>query len=138
MDSVTAENIGKKARALKHCDKLLAKIDKNGSAKVLLNCTGVEFIVHKGDAIYLSIQKTKYALVCDIKSYEITVKAKNAAKTPIHRTAPAPIGAAKDEDISMRKDEVSLSPDELRRLKRKEYNHRYYEKMRTKKMSPET
>lgn len=38
MDIVTAETIGKKSKALKHCDKLLSKIDKNGSAKVKLNC----------------------------------------------------------------------------------------------------
>lgn len=74
MDKMTAEIIGKKAKALKHCDKLLNKIDKYGEAKVLLNCTGVEFLVHKGDAIYLSLQKTKYALLCDIQSYEITVR----------------------------------------------------------------
>lgn len=90
MDSVTAENIGKKARALKHCDKLLDKIDKHGSAKIVLNCTGVEFIVHKGDAIYLSIQKTKYALLCDIRSYEITVRAKDTEEHPIHRSTTCP------------------------------------------------
>lgn len=119
MDSVTAENIGKKARALKHCEKLLAKIDKTGSAKVLLNCTGVEFIVHKGDAIYLSIQKTKYALLCDIQSYEITVRAKNSDEQPIRRTAPAPVGAAEP------------TPEELleaKRAKQREYQKRYLAK----------
>lgn len=33
MDNITAENIGKKARAFKHCEKLLATIDKNGQAE---------------------------------------------------------------------------------------------------------
>ena len=121
MDNVTAEIIGRKARALKHCDKLLATIDKNGSAKVKLNCTGVEFVVHKDDAIYLSIQKTKYALLCDIRSYEITVRAKDAETTPIRRTAPAPVGAA----------ETTPADEELerKRAKRREYNRRYREKV---------
>lgn len=129
MDSVTAENIGKKARALKHCDKLLAKIDKNGSAKVLLNCTGVEFIVHKGDAIYLSIQKTKYALLCDIQSYEITVKAKTADKQPVRRIAPAPVGAAElsDEEIL-----------EIKREKHREYQRRYLAKKKAQALNSTT
>lgn len=129
MDSVTAENIGKKARALKHCDKLLAKIDKNGSAKVLLNCTGVEFIVHKGDAIYLSIQKTKYALLCDIQSYEITMRANTADKQPIRRTAPAPIGAAELSDAEIL---------EMKREKHREYQRRYLAKKKTQALDPTT
>ena len=118
MDSVTANNIGKMARALKHCDKLLEKIDKTGSAKVVLNCTGVEFIVHKGDAIYLSIQKTKYALLCDIQSYEITVRAKRTAEQPIRRTAPAPVGSAPTTEEIL----------EAKRVKNREYQKRYREK----------
>lgn len=124
MDNVTAEIIGKKARALKHCDKLLEKIDKQGSAKILLNCTGVEFVVNKGDAIYLSIQKTKYELLYDIRSYEITVRAKHAKDGSIHKTAPAPTGAA-----------PSTPDDELerKRAKQREYNRRYLAKKKLQK-----
>lgn len=88
MNKTTAENIGKKARALKHCEKLLNKIDKEGSAKIVLNCTGVEFIVEKNDAIYLTIQKQKYALLCDIQSYQITVRkrAKDTDSNPLPQT----------------------------------------------------
>lgn len=91
MDNITAENIGKKARAFKHCEKLLAVIDKNGKARVKLNCTGVEFIVHKDDAIYLRIQATKFALLDEIHSYEVTQR---ASKKGVRRTAPAPVGAS--------------------------------------------
>lgn len=122
MDNVTAEIIGKKARALKHCDKLLEKIDKNGSAKILLNCTGVEFVVNKGDAIYLSIQKTKYALLYDIRSFEITVRAKQAKESSFKKTAiPVPAGAAPTPD------EEAL---ERKRAKWREYNRRYRAKKR--------
>lgn len=91
MDIVTAETIGKKSKALKHCDKLLSKIDKNGSAKVVLNCTGVEFVVHKDDAIYCRIQSTKYRLLDEIRSYELTTRSQRAIEQPVHRTAPAPL-----------------------------------------------
>lgn len=97
MDIVTAENIGKKSKALKHCDKLLTKIDKNGSAKVKLNCTGVEFVVHKDDAIYLRIQATKFALLDEIRSYEITTRA--TAAQPVRRVTPTPVGASGDTPV---------------------------------------
>ena len=126
MDNVTAEIIGKKARALKHCDKLLEKIDKQGSAKILLNCTGVEFVVNKGDAIYFSIQKTKYELLYDIRSYEITVRAKEAQTTPYKKiSAVAPSGAAAPTP-----EEEAL---ERKRAKQREYQRRY----RAKKMLQE-
>lgn len=94
MDNITAENIGKKARAFKHCDKLLSTIDKNGQARIKLNCTGVEFVVHKDDAIYLRIQATKFALLDEIRSYEVTRKAEEQI---IRHTAPAPVGASETE-----------------------------------------
>lgn len=94
MDNITAENIGKKARAFKHCEKLLATIDKNGQARVKLNCTGVEFVVHKDDAIYLRIQATKFALLDEIKSYELTARSQRSIEQPVRRTAPAPVGAS--------------------------------------------
>lgn len=43
MDNITAEMIGRKAKALKHCNKVLSTIDKKGSATISLNCTGVVF-----------------------------------------------------------------------------------------------
>ena len=63
MDIVTAETIGKKSKALKHCDKLLSKIDKNGSAKVVLNCTGVEFVVpqRRCDLLSHTIDQVSFA-----------------------------------------------------------------------------
>lgn len=97
MDNITAESIGKKARAFKHCEKLLATIDKNGQARVKLNCTGVEFVVHKDDAIYLRIQATKFALLDEIHSYEVTQRATGQT---VRRTAPAPVGASDTDQPS--------------------------------------
>lgn len=94
MDIVTAANIGKKVKALKHCDKLLADIDKNGSRTIILNNTGVEFVVHKDDAIYLRIQATKYTLLDEIRSYELTTRSQRAAAQTVRRTSPTPAGAA--------------------------------------------
>lgn len=127
MDIVTAETIGKKSKALKHCDKLLAKIDKSGSASVKLNCTGVEFVVHKDDAIYCRIQRTKYALLDEIRSFELTTRSKKVIEQPVHRTAPAPVGASDKNTCT------SPSDDEMKRKKKQEYNKRYYEKHHPKK-----
>ena len=75
MDNVTAERIGKKAKALKHCNKILEKIEKNGEAVVKLNCTGVEITVNRGDAMHLKLVTVQAQLTEEIKSYEIVQKA---------------------------------------------------------------
>ena len=71
MDRVSAEDIGKKARALKHCIKVLGTIEKKGSAEIVLNCTGVKLVAHKNDALHLKIATTKAQLEEEIASYEI-------------------------------------------------------------------
>lgn len=76
MDRVSAEDIGRKARALKHCIKVLKTIDKKGSAEIVLNCTGVRLVAHKNDALHLKIATTKAQLEEEIASYEI-VRASN-------------------------------------------------------------
>lgn len=70
MENLTAEQIGRKARALKHCVKLIKEIDLKGQAIVTLNCTGVSFTVTKGDAMYFKIAATKANLASEIASYE--------------------------------------------------------------------
>lgn len=124
MDKETAERIGKKSRALKHCEKILDQVDKHGSHKVILNNTGVEFIVHKDDAIYLRIQSTRCRLLEEIHLIEVSERVKVQPTIPVRRTAPAPVGAS------------ALSAEELsdiQRAKRREYNRRYYEKKRKEK-----
>lgn len=71
MDRVSAEDIGRKARALKHCIKVLGTIEKKGSAEIVLNCTGVKLVAHKNDALHLKIATTKAQLEEEIASYEI-------------------------------------------------------------------
>lgn len=124
MDIVTADTIAKKSKALKHCDKLLSQIEKHGEAKVKLNCTGVEFVVRKNDAIYNRIMATKYALLDEIRSYELTTRSQRAIEQPVRHTAPAPVGAAPESE---------LSELEKKKRKRSEYNRRYYEKQKLKK-----
>ena len=81
MDRITAETISRKTKALKHCTKLLAKINKEGQATVRLNCTGVEFIVHKGDAMYLKLATIHAQLTEEIRSYEIVKRATTSPAT---------------------------------------------------------
>lgn len=88
MDRISAEDIGKKARALKHCIKVLGTIDKKGSAEIVLNCTGVKFVVHKNDALHLKIATTKAQLEEEIASYEI-VRASNMGGTTVPDAPPA-------------------------------------------------
>lgn len=97
---------------------MLSKIDKNGSASVKLNCTGVEFVVHKDDAIYCRIQATKYRLLDEIRSYELTTRSQRAIEQPVRRTAP--VGAAPESEV--------LSAEQQAKLKKAEYNRRYREK----------
>ena len=106
MDNVTAEIISKKARALKHCIKVLSQIEKKGSAVITLNCTGVIFTVQRNDAIYLQLQATKAQLVQDIGSYEIVQK--TTQQKTFTRTAPAPVGSS-----------VALSDEEMAALAEK-------------------
>lgn len=93
MDILTAEVIAKKSKALKHCDKLLSAIDKNGSVWVKLNCTGVGFKVRKNDAIYLRIQATKYQLLDEIRSYELTTRSQRVIGQTARKASPASVGA---------------------------------------------
>ena len=116
MDNVTAEIISKKARALKHCNKVLETIEKKGSAVITLNCTGVIFTVQKNDAIYLQLQATRAQLIQDIGSYEIVQKATQQAVSKRH--APAPVGAS----ITLSDEEMS----DLSRAKKSGYNKKYW------------
>lgn len=133
MDNITAENIGKKSRALKHCNKVIAEIDKKGSATITLNCTGVIFTVHKNDAIYLQLQATRAQLVQEIGSYEIVQKASKSSLSK--RFAPAPVGSsialsdeemAKLEEKRQRGREASRKWYQANKAKKAEYNHRRY------------
>ncbi len=85
-----------------------------------LNNTGVQFLVHKDDAIYCRIQRTKYALLDDIRSYELTTRSQRAIEQPVRRTAPAPVGAAPESEV--------LSAEQQAKAKKAEYNRRYREK----------
>lgn len=115
MDKITAENIGKTARALKHWNKVLSEIDKKGSASIKLNCTGSVLDVKKNDAVYLQLQATRARLVQELGSYEILQRTTNP-RSIRPRYAPAPYGAS-----------VALSDEEMSELKREKSREYYWE-----------
>ena len=105
MNLQSAKNIGRKARAYEHCVKLLQQIDKQGSATMKIGNTGIEFIVQKGDGIYLRLKTTLSSLTEELS---LISKLKTCGSTPLV----APIGAAPDEEV--------------KREKKKEYYRSYY------------
>jgi len=116
MDNITADTIGKKARALKHCEKILNAVDKHGETQIKLNCTGVVFTIRKNDAIYLRVQSTKYALIDEISSYRLTIAAKRKS---VRRISPAPVGAAPTDpeaDEAAKKEAQRLKHNERQKL----------------------
>lgn len=140
MDNITAENIGKKSRALKHCNKVIAEIDKKGSATITLNCTGVIFTVHKNDAIYLQLQTTRAQLIQEIGSYEIVQKASKPSLSK--RFVPAPVGssvALTDEEMAALEEQRARNNAKSRewyqknRERKLAYNREYYAKRREQK-----
>lgn len=83
-----AEMIGRKARALKHCDKIIQTIDKQGRTEILIGNTGVVIPCEKNDAIYTMLQSIRFKLIHEINSMEIVSKV-----NPSQRMLPAPSGA---------------------------------------------
>ena len=82
-----AEIIGRKAKALKHCDKVLAIVDKNGRTDILLGNTGIVLPCEKNDAMHVLLQSIRYKIAYELDSIKIT-------STPTaHRALPAPVGA---------------------------------------------
>lgn len=82
MDRVTAETIARKTRAMKHCMKLIKEINEKGSTVIKLGCTGVEFTVKQGDAMYFKLATTHAQLTEDVKSYEIVQHHINPKASP--------------------------------------------------------
>ena len=82
-----AELIGRKAKALKHCDKVIQTIDKNGKTEILLGNTGISIPCEKNDAIYSVLQSIRFKLAHEINSIEIVSR---------QRMLPAPNGACVD------------------------------------------
>ena len=127
-DIKTAEQISRKVRALKYFQGVIETADKKGTTIIKLNCTGAEFVLNKGDVLYLKVKTMIAKLAEEIASLEIIQKTSTsqAQSQPVRRrVVPAPIGAAP----------VQLSAEELerRKQKRSEYNRRYYQKHKFKK-----
>lgn len=122
-DIKTAEQISRKVRALKYFQGVIETADKKGSAIIKLNCTGAEFIVNKGDVLYLKVKTMIAKLSEEIASLEIVQKATIAQAQPQparRRVAPAPIGAAPEQ----------LSIEEVKRVKNREACRKYQAKLK--------
>ena len=122
-DIKTAEQISRKVRALKYFQGVIETADKKGSAIIKLNCTGAEFLLNRGDVLYLKV-KTMIAKL----SEEIVQKASVVQVQPQptrRRVVPAPVGAAPQQ--------LSIEEIERRKQKRREYNRRYYQKHKAQK-----
>lgn len=87
MNTSTAEFIGKSSRALKHCDRLLKKIEKTGEASIKVNATGLTLPCHRGDALHTLLMSERARLYHEINSFELTPKTRMAIRLP------APVGA---------------------------------------------
>lgn len=96
MNKLEAKVISKKIRAFEHCEKVLARVEKHGSAVVKLNCTGITFTVERGDALYLEFVAKHAALWRDIQSYRIV---QEAAAGTTARTLPAPSSASDGDNV---------------------------------------
>lgn len=94
MKQLVAEAIGKKARGLKHCEKLLKIINEKGSVELNLGNTGVFFTVTKGDYMHTMISSLKGKLEHEINAIEITSGLKAVKEGMRSRTMPAPVGAS--------------------------------------------
>lgn len=114
MDTKTAAKIAKASRALRHCEKLLETIEKKGEVKIVLNCTGVTFIVKKDDAMYRRIFTTRAQLLEEIASINVTMS------EPI-----APVVTEEEKA-------------EARRKKQREYMRGYNARKRAEKLAAAT
>lgn len=124
--------IERKSKALKHCNKLLEKIDKESFALVPLNNTGVVLRVEKDDPVYLRFKAIRAQLVVDINSLEIiqhpeaaeiTISSEVFDKPAFEEVPPSSTDAKPAE----------MSEEERRKMKRREYNRRYYAKTHPRK-----
>ena len=115
MTNEMAEIISRKVSALKNCNKVLAQIEKNGSAVIKVNCTGLSFTVNRGDAVYLTYKAMQSNLIREIGDYEIVQRSQQGAR----RYAPAPMGAS---DGIKHRQIVALSEKEISDLEKSNAN----------------
>lgn len=122
MNIKSAQEIGKKARAFKHCVSLINEIDKKGETVVKLNCTGVEMHVKKGDGFYLKLHTIVSNLREELAAMQVTMR---SPSTPTL----APYGAAPTSE------EVAEAERLRRRERQRVYNQRYYAKKKAERLA---
>ena len=122
-DIKTAEQISRKVRALKYFQGVIETADKKGSAIIKLNCTGAEFLLNRGDVLYLKVKTMIAKLSEEIASLEIVQKTSVVQVQPQptrRRVVPAPVGAAPEQ----------LSIEEVKLVKNREACRKYHAKLK--------
>lgn len=138
MERNFAEIIGTKAKALKHCEKLIRKIEKaNGEpVKIPLSCTGVMLEAREGSPLYLQIKAISAKLAEEINALQISFNSINMEQT--QKTAVAKKPAVVEQPQRKRVNYSNMSQEEIiahKKEKRKEYNQRYRNKLKLQQLS---
>ncbi len=126
MRHAAAEEIGKKARAAKYCERILSIADKNGMCTVKHGNTGVTFNIVKNDALYTLFQSIKFQLLHELNAITLVT---DSAKSG--RYLPAPVGAAPVNDMI----EAEI---ERKRQKNREAQARYRAKKKAEQAAKQT
>lgn len=71
MDITTARIIANKYKAVRHLDKVLAKIEKDGEAVEKLNSSGASLRISKNDTVYLRLVSERARLAAEIAEIEV-------------------------------------------------------------------
>lgn len=121
MRHATAEEIGKKAKAVKYCERILSIADKKGMCTVKHGNTGVSFTIVKNDALYTLFQSIKFKLLHELNAIKVITENAQGG-----RYLPAPVGSAPTNDMIA--DEL-----ERKRQQRREYQARYRAKKQAEK-----
>lgn len=136
MERNIAELIGTKAKALKHCEKLIRKIEKaNGEPiKIPLSCTGVVLEAREGSPLHLQIKSISAKLAEEINALQISV---GLIDMDAHANRQANVNT-EDKPRRQFTNRTVMSEEEIKaheKAKRREYNKRYYEKKKAQKLA---
>ena len=131
-----AEIIGMKARALKHCTKILGIVDREGKVNIKIGATGLVLPCEKHDAVHTLLQSERAKLIHEINSIEITAGLKRM--TP--RALPAPVGACSTricticgKEFAPKTVRHTVCSDECRAEKGRRYAREYYKRTSAEK-----
>lgn len=125
MNYKEAKEIGTMERACNHCEKVLKKIATKGETTIKINCTGLEFTVHRGDSLHLKLQTIYAQLREKLAEYQIVARPKRKITT-------APFGAVNTDGGQQSEEDRRL---EEKRARNREYQRRYYARRKQQRLA---